>query len=126
MRRDKQQNDVKPLCPPALEISSRQCHSRAPSGPGPGATTIVSPLPSYKIVFLPRYTKISEFRSAARSLGTAFHDTMWALIQQQLDCNKLRIMWDSWRECCAGCEAAQSTRFLAHASHWSFVDGKQG
>ncbi|KAG0139809.1 hypothetical protein CROQUDRAFT_101027 [Cronartium quercuum f. sp. fusiforme G11] len=36
---DTQQVDVEPPLPPAPEIGSRRCHSRAPSGPGPGATT---------------------------------------------------------------------------------------
>ncbi|KAG0145457.1 hypothetical protein CROQUDRAFT_93826 [Cronartium quercuum f. sp. fusiforme G11] len=36
---DIQQVDVEPPLPPAPEIGSRRCRSRAPSGPGPGATT---------------------------------------------------------------------------------------
>ncbi|KAG0152322.1 hypothetical protein CROQUDRAFT_85391 [Cronartium quercuum f. sp. fusiforme G11] len=37
---DRLQNVVEPPLPSALEICSRRCRSRAPSGPGPGATTV--------------------------------------------------------------------------------------
>ncbi|KAG0151540.1 hypothetical protein CROQUDRAFT_103535 [Cronartium quercuum f. sp. fusiforme G11] len=52
---DTQQVDVEPPLPPALEIGSRRCRRRAPSGPGSGATTVMT-----KVILSRRSTKISE------------------------------------------------------------------